>query len=180
MMTARHTTLFAAAALAVASFGCGAQAQDATTPLDVANGTMFGDWIVSCEAVTISRNVCRLLQEQTLRDNNGLVARFIALPAEEGGAILLAQVPMGVYLPGGAVYRLENAQEAAQQEMIWQRCWGNVCEAALGLEAAQLEAIDDAGAILFGYRGDISSEPVITRVDMSNFRAGLDALRAAE
>jgi invasion protein IalB len=144
---------------------------------EVANNTRFGDWLVSCQAVTVTRNVCRLVQEQILRDSNTLVARLIALPAADGGAVLLAQVPMGVYLPGGAVFRLETDEEAEQQEMIWQRCLGDVCEAAQALDAAMLEQMDAAGGILFGYRADVASEPIITRVDMTNFRAGLDALR---
>ena len=121
------------AAAMAAGLGSGAAAQN-----EVANNTQFGDWIVTCEAVTVSRTTCRLLQELTLRETNTLVARFIALPAAEGSAVLLAQVPMGVYLPGGAVYRFANDEEAEQREMIWQRCLGDVCEAAFALTPEEI------------------------------------------
>lgn len=172
----RKTILTAFAALSLATSSL---AQETETP-EVANNTLFGDWIVTCQAVTVTRNICRLMQEQKLRDSDTLVTRLIAFPAEEGGAVLLAQVPMGVYLPGGAVFRQESDAEAEQKEMIWQRCLGDICEAALALNAEELAEIAEGGAILFGYRGDIASEPIITRVDMTRFGEGLEALRVAE
>lgn len=144
---------------------------------EVAVNAQFGQWVVSCEAITVSSNICRLQQEQVLRDSNALLARFIVQPVEDGAAIMLAQVPGDVYLAGGAVYRLEGDEEAPQREMIWQRCAGNLCEAAIVLEADELAAMDEAGAILFGYRMDPSSEPIVTLVDLQEFATGLNALR---
>lgn len=144
---------------------------------EVANNSAFGDWIVTCEAVTVSRTSCRLIQELTLRETNSLVARFIAFPAADGTAVLLAQVPMGVYLPGGAVYRFANDEDAEQREMIWQRCLGDVCEAAIALSVEELASFADAQTLLFGYRADVQSEPIITSVDVSEFSAGIDTIR---
>lgn len=144
---------------------------------DVAVNAQFGQWVVSCEAVTVSSNVCRLVQEQVLRDSDVLVARFVVQPVEGGDAIMLAQVPGAVFLAGGAVYRLQGDEETPQREMIWQRCYGNICEAAIVLEAEELSAMNEAGAILFGYRLEPNSEPIVTLVDLQEFTNGLDALR---
>ena len=146
---------------------------------DVPVNTKFGAWTVTCQAISVSRNVCRLIQEQVLTNSDTLVARFIALPAEEGGAVLLAQVPMGVYLPGGAVYRLENDENAEQRSMVWQRCLGDICEAAIGLDADELTQMNESGGVLFGYSAGPTSEPIVTRVDLTDFVKGLDALRSA-
>lgn len=162
--------LISAIAIASSIFG-GAMAQDAeTTPVqtDVANNSAFGDWLVVCEAVTVRKNVCRLVQELSLRETNELVARFIALPATDG-AILLAQVPIGVYLPGGAVYRFAGRDDLEQREMVWQRCFGNICEAAIALDEEELAVFGEAETMLFGFRGDADSEPVIISVDISQF-----------
>ncbi len=159
-------------AIAVAAFiASGAMAQDTTAtsaPADVANNTAFGDWLVVCEAVTVRQNVCRLVQELSLRETNELVARFIALPATDG-AVLLAQVPIGVYLPGGAVYRFAGRDDLEQREMVWQRCFGDVCEAAIALDAEELAVFGEAETMLFGFRGDAESDPVIVSVDISQF-----------
>lgn len=145
---------------------------------DLANNARFGDWIVACEAATVKRNVCRLEQEQTLRDNGQLVARFIAVPVSDG-AILLAQTPMGTYLPGGAVYRFVDDEETEQREMIWQRCLGTICEAAGPLDEAELALFAERDALLFGFRMAAEGDPIILRVDISQFTEALDALAAA-
>lgn len=179
--------------LAAAFLAHMAVAQEAETPAEdaaeapaetvasteIANNTAFGDWVVQCEAISVSRNICRIVQELTLVDSNDLVVRFIALPAADGTAILLAQVPIGVYLPGGAVYRLADREEDPQREMIWQRCLGDLCEAALQIETEEMASFTEAGAILFGYRPDIEAEPVIIRADMSRFAEAIEAIRAA-
>ena len=102
------------AALGLAAMATGSLAQENTATeaaaTDVANNSVFGDWVMACEAVTVSRNMCRLVQEQSPRETGEMLARFIAVPVADG-VILLAQVPMGVYLPGGAVYRFEGQDD---------------------------------------------------------------------
>ncbi|MEM9708503.1 MAG: invasion associated locus B family protein [Pseudomonadota bacterium] len=121
-----------------------------TTTDVVANNSSFGDWLVTCQAITTRDTACRLMQEQSLRETNQLIARFIALPAEEGGAILLAQVPMGAYLPGGAVYRIGGREDLEQRSMVWQRCLGELCEAAIQVDKEEIALMQEEGAILFG------------------------------
>lgn len=163
--------------LATALLPAGVFAQEAAAPADVANNTPFGNWLVTCEALSVKKSVCRLTQELTLRDSGDLVVRFIALPAK-GGAIMLAQVPAGVYLPGGAVWRASQPEDAPQQEMIWQRCIGGVCEAAQGLSDADIASLTSSGTMLFGYRMDPQGEPLVLEVDVQQFSEGLDALRS--
>jgi invasion protein IalB len=153
----------------------GGATEGAAVASDVANNTAFGDWIVTCEAVTVRQNACRLVQELSLRETNELIARFIALPAVDG-AILLAQVPIGVYLPGGAVYRFAGRDEIEQREMIWQRCFGELCEAAVALDADELAVFAEADAMLFGFRADADVEPVILSVDISSFTQALEMI----
>jgi invasion protein IalB len=159
-----------------------ASAQDETAPaeesVDVINNTAFGDWIVNCEAITVKRTACRLVQEQSLRDSGELVARFIALPVVDG-AILLAQVPMGVYLPGGAVYRFAGNDDIEQREMIWQRCAQDVCEAAAPLDEDELALFAQEDTMLFGFRPNADSEAVVLSVDLSEFTDAVQQLREA-
>ncbi|SIN90024.1 invasion associated locus B family protein [Vannielia litorea] len=158
-----------------------ATAQEATETApeasgEVSNNTAFGDWIVSCEAVTTRKTACSLVQEQRLKEGGQLVARFVALPVSDG-AILLAQVPMGVYLPGGAVYRFAGNEALEQREMIWQRCAENVCEAAAPLNEEELAVFAEEEALLFGFRPAAEGEPVILRVDISRFAEAVEQLR---
>jgi invasion protein IalB len=166
-------SLLAGAVLAVAGSGA-AWAQET----DVANGSAFGNWVVNCQAATINRTTCQLIQEQSIRETGQMIARFVAVPATDG-AILLAQAPMGVYLPGGAVYRFAGAEDIEQREMIWQSCAGNLCEAAVGLSEEELELFAQHEAILFGFQAQAGAEPVVIRVDIQDFARAISLLRAA-
>lgn len=150
-----------------------AQGTGAGFPLD----TQFGAWTVSCVTETQGSNSCRLVQEQIARDTDALVARFIVQPVEGDAAVMLAQVPIAVFLAGGAVFRLEGDETGPQRAMVWQRCAGDLCEAALMLAPEELAAMDAAGGLLFGYRTGPEGEPVITRVDLTDFAEGVAALR---
>ncbi|WP_417809544.1 invasion associated locus B family protein [Thioclava sp.] len=148
-------------------------------PEDIANNTAFGDWVVSCQAATVKKTVCRLVQEQRVKNSNQLLARFIAMPAKDG-AVLIAQVPMGVYLPGGAVYRFEGKDDLKQRDMVWQTCLNGVCEAAAPLSADELKRFDENKAILFGYKPTADGKPLVLRVDVEQFNKALEVLKKAE
>jgi len=155
-----------------------AQAEEAaqTATEEMRNGEMVGDWVVVCEAVTISQTQCRLVQEQSLRDTGEMVARFIAVPVSDG-AILLAQVPLGVFLPGGAVYRFSGNDEVEQRNMIWQRCADTVCEAAAPLSEEELALFAESEALLFGFRETSDGDPVVLSVGIDGFAEAIEKLR---
>lgn len=145
---------------------------------EVGNNTAFGDWLVNCEAVTTTRVACSLLQELSLAESDQLIVRFIVVPAEEDAAIMLAQVPIGAYLPGGAVFRLDDEDEDVEQRsMIWQRCLGPLCEAALRLDADELARFGENEQMLFGYRPTLEADPIVVGVDISQFNTALEAIR---
>ncbi|PFG64450.1 invasion protein IalB [Thioclava sp. ES.031] len=146
---------------------------------DIANNTAFGDWVVSCQAATVKKTVCRLVQEQRTKSSNQLLARFIAMPAKDG-AVLIAQVPMGAYLPGGAVYRFEGKDNVKQRDMVWQTCMNGVCEAAAPLSTDELKLFAENKAILFGYKPTATGKPVVLRVSVEQFNKALDVLKKAE
>jgi invasion protein IalB len=169
----------AAAGAAAQDAGGLPQAPAGISADEIANNTAFGDWVVICEAVTIRRTVCQLVQELSLRDSDRMIARFVALPVEEG-AVLVAQVPMGVYLPGGAVFRFAGLDEEPQREMIWQRCFGEVCEAAIPLPDEELAVFARAETMLFGFRMDAGEDPIVLRVDISRFAEAIGLLSEAD
>lgn len=140
------------------------------------NNTLFGDWLVTCEAVSVTRVACSLRQQLTLTENDQLIVQMIAIPAADDTAILLAQVPMGAYLPAGAVYRFDNDDEEEQRSMVWQRCMDGLCEAAIQLDQEELENFAANDRLLFGYRPDIGAEPLIVGLDISQFNEALAAI----
>ena len=174
-------TLAAALALGGAAYAQEAEDDAAQTEAEARSETLnnasFGDWRVVCEAVSTTRTACRIVQSQRIAESGDLVAQFVAYPLSEGAALFVAQVPIGVYLPGGAVYRPAEDEAAEQTQMIWQRCAGPICEAALQLSAEDVAGFAETGALVFGYQMDPGADPIITRVDVSTFAEALEAVR---
>lgn len=174
----RTPAILGLTATAVALVATLAAAQDTTPEAggELRNGQLVGDWLVTCEALTVSQTQCRLVQEQSMRESGELVARFIAIPVVDG-AILLAQVPMGVYLPGGAVYRFAENDDVEQRNMIWQRCADTVCEAAAPLTEDELALFGQHEALLFGFRETADGDPIVLRVGIEGFAETIGKLR---
>lgn len=129
----------------------------------------FGDWVLVCDG----GQPCRLIQQQTERESGALAVRLIALKVDEG-AVLAAQVPMGVHLPSGAVYRFETPEGEPQRQMIWQRCMDEICEAAIQLDEDELALLGQNDALLFAYRMSPQDEPRIMQVSLAGFADGLE------
>ena len=142
----------------------------------VANGSTIGNWVVQCEAVTVSETACRVQQSLSVAETGQMIATFVAVPRPGGAAVLVAQVPIGAHLPSGAVYRPDGVEGAEQVEMIWQRCLGPICEAAVEISAAELAGFTEAGAILFGYRMRADSDPIIVPVSVARLQEALAAI----
>ncbi len=143
---------------------------------EVANNSTFGDWVVRCQAVTTSQTSCRLVQVLTRSEEKTLVARFIGIPGAGNSTMLLAQVPIGVFLPGGAVFRTQGSDPEEQKKMVWQRCLGEICEAAIVLTPGDLIKFTTDGTILFGYRMELKADPIVVQVDVSRFEEAIAAI----
>ena len=145
-----------------------ALALNAPLPGTAQEAQPFGDWVLVCDG----GQPCRMVQQQTVIETGALAVRLIAVKTSDG-AILAAQVPMGVHLPSGAVYRLRTPEDAPQREMIWQRCMSDVCEAALPLDADELALFSQNDALLFAYRMSPNEEARIIQVSLNGFEDGL-------
>ena len=160
-------------ALALSALAAPAVAQDDA----IANGSAIGNWVVTCEAVSTTSTACTVRQTLSLAESGQTLLRLIAAPQEDGGALMVAQVPMGVHLPGGAVFRAAEDDSSPQREMIWQSCSGRICEAAILLTADDLAALEAEGSHLFGYRLAPTAEPTIVAVSLADLTPALDAIR---
>jgi len=159
--------------IAFLAFGAApAMAQDA-----VANNTAFGNWLVTCRAISTDQTECRLVQSLTRTADQSLVVRMIAAPREDGGAVLFAQVPLGVYLGAQPGMDEVGATDGVSRPFVWQRCVKEVCEAARVLSAQEIADMTAAGKILFGYKPTANDDPLIVQIDTSQFAAGIDAIR---
>ena len=142
----------------------------------VANDTAFGDWRVACRAVTTDQTECRLVQTVTRTSDKSLVVRLIAVPRTDTGVVLVAQMPMGVFLGARPAMRLEGSPEGSEISFAWQRCVKDICEAAVPLTDAQLADMMKAGKVLFGYKAKPADKPLVVRLNVAQLDTGLAAI----
>lgn len=154
-------------------------AQPDTAPAArLVNGTRFGQWTLTCEAVAVGETACVLNQRIARTSDGKFLADFLMFwnPATDNEVFLAARVPIGAYLPAGFAIRSEQAAEDTQRPLTWQTCAAGVCEALTALTADDIAALEAGGDVIAGYRPSLRTDPVIFRFSMQGAKAGLDAL----
>ncbi|WP_407493629.1 invasion associated locus B family protein [Pseudooceanicola sp. MF1-13] len=164
-------------ALLIAGLGT-AQAQNAS-PDRVANGTRFGAWTVSCEALAVNETACVLSQRLVRRADNVFLAELLAFQSASGDReFLIARVPNGVYLPAG--FAMKPAEgEAEETRFVWQSCNNDLCEALIELTPEKTESLEAAERLVAGYRPRLGAEPLVFALSLSGLQDGLTALAAS-
>jgi invasion protein IalB len=175
MTSAKQITAIGVLAIGMtgASLGAGAEAQ-----VRLANGSQFGNWTVSCEAVGVNETICVLSQRLVASSGQQFLAEFLAFAdPDEPGAYVAARVPLGVHFPAGFALREEAGAEQIAFE--WQSCSTELCEALIRFDPEGLQEIDAAESVIAGYLPQIGVEPLVFRVGIAGIREGLIALAQA-
>lgn len=172
---------FQVSAQETAASSVDATVADETVAARVANGTRFGNWTLTCEALAVGETAC-VLNQRIARSSDGVfLSDFLMFwnPRAEDEIFLAARVAEGAYLPAGFAIRGESAADDAQRDLTWQSCSGDLCEALTAFTSDEIAALEDGGDVIAGYRPSLQSEAVIFRFSMVGAGAGLDALKAA-
>jgi len=139
-----------------------------------ANGTRYGAWVLSCEALGPGQTVCALRQTLVADPGDRFVAELLAFPAPDAGDTtwFAARVPSGAYLPSGFALRPHGAESGLRFD--WQSCSPDLCEAvALVEDVAGFEN----GPAIAGYLPGLQAAPAVFEVGMEGLAEGLAALR---
>jgi len=149
-------------------------------PARVANGTRFGQWVVTCEALAVNETACVLTQRLVRASDGAFLAEMLAFSSADGTRRYLgARVPTGVYLPHGFALRPAEG-EAAESRFVWQSCSRDLCEALIELDAEGLAALEAAeGGLIAGYRPGLLAQPLVFALSVDGAEAGLSALTSS-
>lgn len=187
-MKAAISQTLGALALALVAAGLGGttplaaqEAEAAATtnvpPARVANGTRFGQWVVSCEALAVNETACVLSQRLVRASDGAFLAEMLAFSSADGTRRYVgARVPNGVYLPHGFALRPAEG-EAEEIRFVWQSCSRDLCEALIELDGEALAALEAAeGGLIAGYRPGLLAQPLVFTLSVEGAGAGLAAL----
>lgn len=142
----------------------------------IANGTRFGAWTVTCEALAVNETACVLSQRLVRSSDNAFLAELLAFWSADGTrSYMAARVPNGVFFPSGFAFKKEADEE--QQQFVWQSCARDLCEALLEMDMDTVKDLEAAESLIAGYRPSLQSEPLVFRMSMDGAEAGLMALK---
>lgn len=169
--------------LAIGLFGLGMNAA-AAQQAAVADGTVFGNFTLQCEAETIQTVTCALVQTIVAADDRRFLAEIgVNLGARNGasasseGLTLVIRTPSAMRLSVPPAYVLaEGAQEVP---VPWLTCAGDFCLAALPLDDSALQALRTSPNLTAGYLPLGSTNPISFEVALDGLAQGLQALGIA-
>lgn len=177
-------TLCAASLIAISGVSAQAQetasgaAADAAPVERIANGTRFGAWTVTCEALAVNETACLLTQRLVRSSDNAFLAEVLAFWSGDGSQrYLAARVPNGVFFPSGFAVKPEDGEE--QTQFVWQSCARDLCEALLEIDAQALADLEAAEGLVAGYRPNLRADPLVFRMSLEGATEGLAALQAS-
>lgn len=137
-------------------------------------GDSFGDWVYECEAKDPNKELCALTH--TIMANDGksrLLKLTVGKLGRQGELALVALLPLGIYLPGGVVGRVDTGKPFA---LTLRTCTELGCEGAL-LVDQDLRWKLKAGKILFiSFKAHPRSEAVTLSVSLEGVSAGLETM----
>ena len=151
----------------------------AVAPMRIANGTRFGVWTVTCEALAVNETACVLSQRLVRKSDNAFLAEVLAFQSADGARrYMAARVPNGVYLPAG--FAMKPAEgEAEETRFVWQSCSRELCEALIDLDDAKIAELESGERLVAGYRPSLVAQPLVFAMGATGLKEGLDALAAS-
>lgn len=158
-----------------------AMAQSADAPAaEVSNGSRFGAWTVTCQALGVNKTSCVLTQQLVRSGDGAFLAEVLAFSnADDSKRYLAARVPNGVYFPAG--FAMRPAEAEGETRFIWQSCSAKLCEALIEVESDTVAAFEASEkGMIAGYKPALTAEPVIFSMSAAGMAAGLDALAGAK
>lgn len=135
----------------------------------------YGDWLVRCTAQpSVPDGLCEVVQGIRVTDRQGLLAQIVFGRVNADDPLrLVVQLPLGIWLPGGATLFLE-AEGGAGLQAPFTIC-ANACLANIALPPAllgQLQAAPGPGRIEFV---DGAQRRVVLPLSFKGLRAALAA-----
>lgn len=126
----------------------------------------FKDWAVKCDTQS---QTCTTSLTAAHKDSGLWLASLHLRHADDGGAIILSQVPAGVHLASG--FFVGVGQPLVQLE--YHSCTQKICTATGRLSSSQLAAWRRANTAQVRYRPNVTSPPLSFRVSLMGITAAL-------
>ena len=134
-------------------------------------GEKIGDWTFQCLAVSATQNVCALTQVLgNPKTNQRILALTLRAAGKDNKLLLLAQAPLGVFLPAGLVGKIDDRE---QFNFSWQRCTRQGCQAAAQINDARKAALKAGKNLLLGFKVQPAAKTIALTASLKGITQGL-------
>lgn len=137
-------------------------------------GNKFGDWLHECETGSDDKPICALTHTVTSSDGEGTLLKLtIRKLGTEQKPVLVALVPLGIYLPSGVV---GMADASPQFSLVLQTCTVLGCEAIFPMNPKQLWRLKAGKQLVIGFKAQRGSSTVTLSISLAGVSEGLLAM----
>jgi len=137
-----------------------------------------GEWQVECRGEGNAKcvavhDVLVKTADQPDAPTNRILRATIA-KSDQGQMVLLALLPLGIFLPAGVV---STVDEAPQTPMTVQRCTQAGCEAAQALTPETFQALRKGKQLKVAFKADPNGQTLVVEVPLKHAAAALDKVK---
>ena len=138
-------------------------------------GALFGDWKVKCEQAADDTRVCHIFQRVTMKESNQQLLNMAVGygRTEDHQAIALFTLPLGIALPPGVAFRIE---EGEPQKVPFTVCTQDGCRAALKLSDAMIAALKKGNNATLTF-ATLEPKGFNIPISLKGFTKGFDSLK---
>jgi len=137
-------------------------------------GDRFGDWVYECEAKGANKEVCALSHTIVAKESNERILKLtVGKLGRQGELALVALLPLGIYLPGGVVGKVDKGKPFAFTLRV---CTELGCEGALLVDPKLRWSLKAGKTLSISFKARPRAEAITLQIPLSGVSAGLKAV----
>lgn len=159
------------------ALACGMLSLQANAQSTARNGTVFGDWRLSCSAPAVNQTICNISQRLSVEETGEFLAEVSLQPVtidDQEAVVLALSTPTNTLLPMRPGYTMSTSSETLPLE--WRTCSTQACLASRVLQPAELSNLKAGRSMILGYQMAGSNSPSTFSVSLNGVTKGLAAI----
>jgi invasion protein IalB len=151
-----------------------AQAAPAPSAQGAAKGPGAG-WAVNCSSAAKDKELqCRMSQTLVLKKGGQVLSKVtFQIPADTKKLEIVVQMPLGVYLPAGATFQVD---ESTPQQLNFRTCGRNGCYATSPVSPEVLDALRKGKQLTIGFQ-NLAEKPITLPLSLDGFAESYDKMQ---
>jgi len=137
---------------------------------------VFKDWVIECETTPAKTELCFASQNQTMKEGAGRLLKVsIGYIGPKGEPTIVAMLPLGIYLPAGAAFKVGEAK--TQTQLVIQSCTTGGCSSVARLDDKIVSALLTEKDMTIGVKSSQNGKTLAIKVSLNGFKQAFETLK---